>query len=113
MSARKNYKRIRLARHLMAVLSKHYGEPVTVDPDDFGLPFGAWRTNVMLDVQRWDVNFRTASGGQGDIGSYSTLSECAQGGVALISPRGWFLECSAGWLPEHRAPALNGKGVVR
>ena len=78
---RKNYKRIRLARHIERELEKLRGEPVIVNPDDFELPYGAWRTDVRLDVRRWEVVARLTSLPRViiRIGSYDTLSECANG----------------------------------
>lgn len=65
----------------MSVLRKRLARKIedsfpgcTVDPDDLIPATGSWRTNIGLDVYRWE-GVMTVDGSRRCIGSYQTMTE--------------------------------------
>lgn len=108
---RKNYKRIRLAKHLTAALAERFpGQPIEVNPDDFGYPLGAQRTDFRHDIVRWDI-FVKVGARTLECNSDYTMTECARWGV-IISKQwdGFHLDCFANRPPKTSPEERNVNG---
>lgn len=75
-----------------------------VTPEDLRPQSGAWRTDVRLDVCRWEATLKEATGRVWLVQCRDTMSDCVRYGVAIEpdSRNGCYLNVSAN---SHSVPS--------
>lgn len=94
----------------------------TVAPDDLRAQQGAWRTDVRLDVCRWEATLADATGRTWPVQCWDTMSACVRYGVTITpdARNPVYLDVSAnrpspasGAASSPGAVATNARGIRR
>ena len=80
--------RQRLAKAIVRAFREQYDLDVVVDPNEFVIPQGYWRSDPRADVYRWEIGYLLLGQGVGPrVRSYDTMTVCAHGVVLDRDPR--------------------------